>query len=71
MSQVSSQGELYPCPWKDCQGMYPLVGSRASRVVKVHTVNGKPCPGGGFNVDKPIIVEAPKMVDRARGLGWM
>lgn len=70
MSQVSSQGELYECPWKDCKGMYPLVGQRPNRLVKVHTTKGKPCPGGGFNVDKPITVEAPKMVDRARGLGW-
>lgn len=67
---MKSQGELYECPWDKCGGFYPLVGNKPNRVVKVHTTKGKPCPGGGFNVDKPIVSEAPKMVDRARSLGW-
>lgn len=69
MSQVSSQGEMHECPWKDCHGFYPLVGREPNRVVQVHTRNGKPCPGGGFNVDKPMVNEIRKMVKRAESTG--
>lgn len=66
---MSRKNETYKCPWKDCQGTYPIAGSKPNRLVTVHTNNGKPCPGGGFSLDKPIEAELPKLVNRARGSG--
>lgn len=69
---MKSSGEMRECPWNGCDAFVYLTGPRGKRLVKAHVINlrkgNKPCPGGGFNVDKPEADEVKKMERRGRSV---
>lgn len=59
----------FTCPYKDCGQTVQVNGQEPARLIAVHTYRGKPCPGGGYNVDMSIVAEVRKMMKRAKSLG--
>lgn len=65
---VKNHGDLYECPYGPCDKMLLPVGARGDQLIPVHTLtDGKPCPGGGFGVNKPAVAEMRKMIQREKG----
>lgn len=61
--------DTHECPWGDCKRTCRVVGREPERLIEAHTLHDKPCPGGGFSVDAPMMGEIRKMVRRARSTG--
>lgn len=66
---MTRNDDTYECPWKDCHRTCRVTGQEPGRLIEAHTLNGKPCPGGGFSIDMSVMGEMRKMVKRAQGLG--